>query len=120
MTLLPALIVSIASAAASAQQHVVVRKPPPGRGFMAPNNGGIWSWGNEILVMHVNGPQKNGTGCDSHSTLENAPGTTYVTSRSLDGGDTWNDLIPLRDDAFGWDTGYPSPEATKKNRKEKP
>ncbi|MBM4092687.1 MAG: hypothetical protein FJ276_25215, partial [Planctomycetes bacterium] len=40
--------------------HVVVRKPPESRGFTAPNNGGIWSWGNEILVMYVNGPHKNG------------------------------------------------------------
>ena len=46
--------------------HVIVRKPPEGRGLMAPNNGGIWSWGNEILVMYVNGPHKNGTGCGSH------------------------------------------------------
>jgi len=71
--------------------HVIVRKPPEGRGLMAPNNGGIWSWGNEILVMYVNGPHKNGTGCGSHSTQQNAPGTTYDTSRSLDGGVTWGD-----------------------------
>ena len=58
---------------------------------MAPNNGGIWSWGDEILVMHVNGPHKNGTGCGSHSTQEGAPGTSYDTSRSLDGGVTWGD-----------------------------
>ena len=74
-----------------AQTHVVVRKPPVGRGLMAPNNGGIWNWGNEILVMYVNGPHKKGTGCGSHSTQEGAPGTTYDTSRSLDGGETWSE-----------------------------
>ena len=76
---------------AMSQMHVIVRKPPAGRGLMAPNNGGIWSWGDEILVMYVNGPHKNGTGCGSHSTQEGAPGTTYDTSRSTDGGVTWGD-----------------------------
>ena len=77
--------------AATSQTHVIVRKPPAGRGFMAPNNGGIWSWGDEILVMYVNGRHKNGTGCGSHSTQEGVPGVTYDTSRSMDGGVTWGD-----------------------------
>ena len=89
--------------------HVVVRKPPEGRGLMAPNNGGIWSWGNEILVMYVNGPHKDGTGCGSHSTQEGAPGATYDTSRSLDGGRTWTDhRVAFK--RYTKSTGWPDPQ----------
>jgi len=94
---------------AAAQQHVVVRKPPEGRGFMAPNNGGIWSWGDEILVMYVNGPHKNGTGCGSHSTQEGAPGATYDTSRSLDGGVTWTEHRTAFS-RYVKSTGWPDPQ----------
>lgn len=86
-----ALIAVVLPTISVSQENVIVRKPPEGRGLMAPNNGGIWSWGDEILVMYVNGPHKNGTGCGSHSTQEGRPGTTYDTSRSLDGGLTWSD-----------------------------
>jgi hypothetical protein len=78
-------------AALLSQEHVVVRKPPAGRGFMAPNNGGIWCWGDEIVVMYVNGFHKNGTHCSSHSTIEGRAGVSYATSRSVDGGRTWGD-----------------------------
>jgi len=93
---------------ANSQEHVVVRKPPKGRGFMAPNNGGIWSWGNEILVMYVNGAHKNGKACGSHSTQEGLPGTTYDTSRSLDGGKTWTEHRAFK--RYVKSCGWPDPQ----------
>jgi hypothetical protein len=111
-TLLLAAILTMAGGVASAQQHVVVRKPPAGRGFMCPNNGGIWSWGDEILVMYINGPHKNGTGCGSHSTQEGAVGTTYDVSRSLDGGVTWGDhRVAFK--RYTKPCGYPAPAPVK-------
>jgi hypothetical protein len=92
-----------------AQQNVIVRTPPTGRGFMAVNNGGMWSWGNEILVMYIEGRHVNGTACSSHSTKEGESGVNYVTSRSLDGGVTWGDhrtAFPLYTNA----TGNPNPQ----------
>jgi len=76
---------------------------------MAPNNGGIWSWGEEILVMYINGPHKNGTGCGSHSTQEGVPSATYDTSRSLDGGLTWGEhRVAFK--RYVASTGWPEPK----------
>jgi len=93
-------------------KHVVVRKPPHGRGFMTPNNGGIWSWGNEILVLYLNGRHINGTGCGSHSTQQAEPGVTYDWSRSYDGGESWTEhgtAFKVYSEPCGW----PDPQPVK-------
>jgi hypothetical protein len=108
-TLIGLSMLTVACGIGYCQQHVIVRKPPPGRGLMAPNNGGIWTWGNEILVMYVNGPHKKGPGCGSHSTQEGAPGTTYDTSRSLDGGVTWGDHR-IAFERYTARCGWPNPQ----------
>lgn len=74
-----------------AQQHVIVNKPAPGRAFGWPANGGIWSWGNEILVMYLDCPYKDAPGFSNHDSDQTHPSSKYVTSRSLDGGLTWTE-----------------------------
>ena len=71
--------------------HVVVRKPDPGRAFGWPANGGIWSWGNEILVMYLDCPYKDNPGFSNHDSEQSHSSSKWVTSRSLDGGETWGD-----------------------------
>ncbi len=67
----------------------MVNKPASGRAFGWPTNGGIWSWGNEILVMCRDSPYKDHPGCSNHDSNQPHPGSTWTTSRSTDGGATW-------------------------------
>jgi len=69
--------------------HVVVRKPDHGRAFGWPANGGIWSWGNEILVMYLDCPYRDHPGFSNHDSDQEHPSSKWVTSRSTDGGETW-------------------------------
>ncbi|MBM4092870.1 MAG: exo-alpha-sialidase, partial [Planctomycetes bacterium] len=71
--------------------HVVVNKPNPGRAFGWPANGGIWSWGNEILVMYLDCPYKDCPGFSNHDSDQSHPSSTWMTSRSTDGGVTWTE-----------------------------
>lgn len=67
-------------------QHVTVRSEP-GQFFGWPANGGIWSWGNEILVQYDHGTfQDKKVG--SHDIDYDKP-IVIDQSRSLDGGVTW-------------------------------
>jgi len=69
--------------------HVVVRRPDQGRAFGWPANGGIWSWGNEILVMYLDCPYRNHRGFSNHDSDQTHASARWVTSRSYDGGLTW-------------------------------
>jgi len=71
--------------------HVIVNKPAPGRALGWPANGGIWSWGNEILVMYLDCPYKNRPGFSNHDSDQEHPSAQWMTSRSTDGGVTWSD-----------------------------
>lgn len=71
--------------------HVIVRKPEPGRALGWPANGGIWNWGNEILVQYLDCPYKNVPGFSNHDSDPTHPSATWMTARSLDGGVTWED-----------------------------
>jgi hypothetical protein len=66
--------------------HVTVRHEA-GRCFGWPANGGIWSWGNEILVMYKNGEFQDKR-IGSHDINYNKP-IVWDQSRSQDGGRTW-------------------------------
>lgn len=72
-------------------QHVVVHKPAPGRALGWPANGGLWSWGDEILVMYLDCPYKDHPGFSNHDSDPSHPSSKWMTSRSLDGGLTWGD-----------------------------
>ncbi len=74
-----------------ARKHVVVRKPPTGRAYGWPANGGVWSWGNEILVMYLDCPYKNHPGFSNHDSDQKHRSAKWVTSRSHDGGETWTE-----------------------------
>jgi len=66
--------------------HVIVRHEK-GRCFGWPANGGIWSWGNEMLVQYKHGEfQDKPVG--SHDINYGKP-IVLDQSRSLDGGLTW-------------------------------
>lgn len=71
-------------------KHVIVNKPDSGRAFGWPANGGIWSWGQEILVMYLDCPYRNHRGFSNHDSDQTHPSARWVTSRSRDGGVTWN------------------------------
>ena len=85
------LILLCSTGSVNAQQHVIVSKPAPGRAYGWPANGGIWNWGNEILVMYLDCPYKNAPGFSNHDSDQQHPSAKYVTSRSLDGGLTWTE-----------------------------
>jgi len=89
--------------------HVIVRHEK-GRCFIAPANGGIWSWGNEILVQYRSGEfQDKPVG--SHDINLNAP-ITVDQSRSLDGGLTWiHQATPVSVTEPLWRTRPPLAEA---------
>ena len=71
------------------QTHVVVRKPPDGRAYGWPANGGIWNWGKEILVMYLDCPYRNIPGFSNHDSDQKHISSKWVTSRSKDGDLTW-------------------------------
>jgi hypothetical protein len=71
--------------------HVIVNRPGPGRAFGWPANGGIWSWGNEILVMYLDCPYKDHPGFSNHDSDQEHPSAQWMTSRSTDGGATWTE-----------------------------
>lgn len=81
---------------------VVVRREP-GRYFGFPANGGIWSWGNEILVQYWAGEfQDKPVG--SHD-INYAKPITCEQSRSLDGGLTWtHEATPITITQPDWGT----------------
>lgn len=66
--------------------HVTVRHEK-GRYFGWPANGGLWTWGNEILVQYKHGEFLDKPS-GSHDINFDKP-TTIDQSRSLDGGLTW-------------------------------
>lgn len=75
-------------------QHVTVRCEP-GQFLGWPANGGIWNWGDEILVMYTHGLFKQDAR-GMHAIDRETP-WTIDASRSLDGGLTWThqtDVIP--------------------------
>ena len=72
-------------------EHVIVNKPESGRAFGWPANGGIWNWGDEIMVMYLDCPYKNAPGFSNHDSDQTHPSSMYVTSRSYDGGETWTE-----------------------------
>jgi hypothetical protein len=86
-----------------AQVHVVVNKQAPGRAFGWPANGGIWNWGNEILVMYLDCPYRNHPGYSNHDSDQEHPSARWMTSRSTDGGMTWTEHR----------TAFPDPRATR-------
>jgi hypothetical protein len=76
-------------------RHVTVRHEK-GRFFGFPANGGIWSWGNEILVQYRGGEfQDKPVG--SHDINYNKP-ILIEQSRSFDGGLTWTQhtAVPIQ------------------------
>lgn len=69
-------------------QHVTVASEP-GRFKAWPANGGLWSWGDEILVMYTDCALDPSVAETDHALDENQP--CYLEQvRSLDGGQTWN------------------------------
>jgi len=75
--------------------HVTARHEK-GRCFGWPANGGIWSWGNEILVQYRGGEfQDKPVG--SHDINYNKP-ILIEQSRSFDGGQTWTQhaVVPIQ------------------------
>jgi hypothetical protein len=66
--------------------HVTVRHEK-GRFFGWPANGGIWSWGNEILMLYKHGEFQDKP-IGSHDINFDRP-IVFDQSRSLDGGLTW-------------------------------
>jgi len=69
-------------------RHVMIYDEP-GRFAAWPANGGIWSWGNEIVVAFVSGWFKDKADfLDGHS-IDDEKGNEDYLSRSLDGGETW-------------------------------
>jgi hypothetical protein len=75
--------------------HVTVRHEK-GRCFGWPANGGIWSWGNEILVQYRGGEFQDKP-IGSHDINYDQP-ITVEQSRSFDGGLTWTQHVttPIR------------------------
>jgi len=92
---LATVLIALLSVAAPQQvadaTDTIVRKPDPGRAFGWPANGGIWSWGNEILVMYLDCPYKNNPGFSNHDSDQEHISSKWVTSRSFDGGETWTE-----------------------------
>jgi hypothetical protein len=89
------LSLSAAPVAIKDVQHVTVRHEK-GRCLIAPANGGIWSWGNEILVQYRSGEfQDKPVG--SHDINFNKP-ILIEQSRSFDGGLTWTQhtAVPIQ------------------------
>ncbi len=82
---------ALAGAQGADVNHVVVKKPEPGRAFGWPANGGIWSWGYELLVMYLDCPYKDNPGFSNHDSDQKHPSARWVTSRSTDGGMTWTE-----------------------------
>jgi hypothetical protein len=91
LILLAALFIT--HAAALEMEHGVVFHKE-GRFAAWPANGGIWSWGNEILIMHSDLTYHFYP--NQHSYDRSKPGYT-VLSRSLDAGKTWEGI---RSEAF--------------------
>ena len=89
LTHLAVILLILSSSTGLARQHVIVKKPDPGRAYGWPANGGIWSWGNEILVMYLDCPYKNNPGFSNHDSDQQHRSSKWVTSRSYDGGKTW-------------------------------
>lgn len=86
MLLLVPLCLAPAGTTVKDATHVTVRHEK-GRCLGWPANGGIWSWGNEILVQYKNGEfQDKPPG--SHDFNFDKP-VAIDQSRSLDGGLTW-------------------------------
>jgi len=69
------------------KKHVIVRSEP-GRQLGWPANGGIWNWGDEILVMYDNAAFFNHRK-NSHDIDKTKP-RTIDCSRSMDGGLSWS------------------------------
>ena len=67
-------------------QQITVRREP-GQFFGWPANGGIWNWGDEILVQYDHGEFKDKP-IGSHDINDDKP-IVIDQSRSLDGGLTW-------------------------------
>lgn len=67
-------------------QHVTVRHEQ-GRCFGWPANGGIWVWGNEIVVQYKDGEFQDKR-IGSHDINYEKP-IVWGQSRSIDGGQTW-------------------------------
>lgn len=65
-----------------------------------PANGGVWNWGNEVLVCFYRGYYREYS--NTHCIDNNRP-ITIALARSINGGETWtvdtdssiNELIPM-------------------------
>lgn len=68
------------------KKHHVIVCAETGRFAAWPANGGLWSWGNEILVGFSRGYYL--AKAEKHSIEKNRPAAP-VQARSLDGGETW-------------------------------
>jgi len=88
-----ATVLFISQATAVEMEHGIVFHKE-GRFAGWPANGGIWSWGNEILIMHSDLTYHYYA--KQHSYDRSKPGYT-ILSRSLDGGKTWEGI---RSEAF--------------------
>ncbi len=69
----------------SAQHRFVYKEP--GRFAGWPANGGIWHWGDEILVQFQIGTHDDSSG--GHAISREEP-SRKILARSLDGGETWS------------------------------
>ena len=68
----------------SAQHRFVYKEAGQFAGW--PANGGIWHWGDEILVRFQIGTYDNSGG--GHAISRDEP-SRQILARSLDGGETW-------------------------------
>jgi len=89
--LLPCCLADAADHPLAGATHVIVNKPASGRALGWPANGGLWNWGNEILVMYLDCPYKNNPGFSNHDSDQEHPSARWMTSRSTDGGVTWTE-----------------------------
>ncbi len=103
--LLVALLVGACAAAqttsSAATAHVIKNVyvyNEPGRYAGWPANGGIWGWGNEIVVSFYAGYSRKNV--DRYPINDDKP-QVFMQSRSLDGGETWTQERPSYIDAEG-------------------
>lgn len=69
----------------------------PGRFAAWPANGGVWSWGNEILLSFSRAYFKEN---EYHHAIDRTKPFSRVLSRSIDGGESWvlDDTISLNNE----------------------